>query len=230
MSRIINLYQPENELLRDSFDAIIGKLMQKRRNNDIKSILFCGTEPAVGTTTITINLAISLAQGKNKIILIDSDMRKLPEHKRLGETPLFGLSDYLIDKSTLTEIINETNINNLSYITCGLSTGQSAKLLSSSNLEKMITSLSKYYDFILFDSPSLGAVNDAVVLSMLVDSIILVVELGKTMKSNISRSIQNLSGSYNKILGLLINKVDKPEYRAYLRNYDYFQNNKYNRK
>ncbi|MCL2130466.1 MAG: CpsD/CapB family tyrosine-protein kinase [Treponema sp.] len=204
--------------------------MEKRRNNKIKSILFCGTEPAVGTTTITINLALSLAQGKNKIILIDSDMRKLPEYKRLGETPLFGLSDYLADKSTLNEIINETNIHNLSYITCGLLTGQSAKLLSSNNLEKLVTTLSNYYDFILFDSPSLGAVTDAAVISMLVDGIILVVELGKTMKSNISRSIQNLSGSYNKILGLLVNKVDKPEYRVYLRNYDYFQNSMYIRK
>jgi len=230
VSRIINLYQPENELLKDSFDAIIVKIMQKRRNKNIKSILFCGTEPAVGTTTITINLALSLAQGKNKIILIDSDMRKLPEYKRLGETPLFGLSDYLVDKSTLTEIINETNVNNLSYITCGLSTGQSAKLLSSNNLEKLIPSLSKNFDLILFDSPSLGAVNDATVLSALVDGIVLVVELGKTTKSNISRSIQNLSGAYDKILGLLINKVDKPEYRVYLRNYDYFQNNKYVRK
>ena len=227
MNRKINLYQLQNDLLSDSLDAIIIKLMQKRRNSNIKSLLFCGAEPAVGTTTITINLALSLAQGKNKIVFIDSDMRKLVEHKRLGETPFLGLSDYLSDKATMSEIINNTNISNLDYITGGLSPGQSAKLLSSNNLDKLISSLSGIYDFILFDSPSLGAVNDAAILAMLVDGIFLVVELGMTTKSNIRKSIQNFSGSYDKILGLLINKVDKPEYRVYMRNYDYFQNNRY---
>ena len=221
------MYQHQNALLSASLDDIILKLMQKRRNNTIKSLLFCGTEPSVGTTTITINLALSLAQGKNKIVLIDSDMRKLAEHKRLGETPLFGLSDYLSDKATMSEIINSTNINNLDYITCCMLAGQSAKLLSSDNLDKLISSLSNTYDFILIDSPSLGAVNDAAVLAMLVDGVFLIVELGMTLKSNITRSIQNLSGAYDKILGVLINKVDKPEYRVYMRNYDYFQNNKY---
>lgn len=230
MNQKINLYKHQDELALASFDDIILKLMQKRRNNTIKSLLFCGTEPTVGTTSITINLALSLAQGKNKILLMDSDMRKLAEHKRLGETPLFGLSDYLSDKATLSEIINKTNINSLDFITCGLSAGQSAKLLSSNNLDKLISSLSQTYDFILIDTPSLGAVNDAAVLATLVDGIFLVVELGVTLKSNIRRSIQNLSGSYDKILGVLINKVDKPEYRVYMRNYDYFQNDRYIRK
>ena len=227
MNRKINLYQNQSDLVNASLDDIILKLMQKRRNNPIKTLLFCGAEPAVGTTTITIDLAISMAQGKNKVILIDSDMRKLAEYKRLGETPLFGLSDFLSDKVSLSEIINSTNINNLDYITCGLSGGQSAKLLSSNNLDKLISSLSNSYDFIVFDSPSLGAVSDAAMLAMLVDGILLIAELGMTMKSNIRRSVQNLSGSYNKILGILINKVDKPEYRVYMRNYDYFQNNRY---
>lgn len=223
----INLYQYQSEYLGNSIDDIIIKLMQKRRSNNVKTLLFCGTEPTVGTTTITINLSISLAQDNNKILLIDSDMRKLAKHKKHGDAPLFGLSDFLSEKVSLGEIINKTNIDNLDYVTGGSSTGQSATLLCSPGLDKLISSFSETYDFILFDSPSLGTVNDGALLSMLIDGIFLIVELGKTTKSSINRAVQNLAESHDKILGVLINKVAPPEYRVYMRNYDYFQNRKY---
>jgi len=225
----INLYQHHDSFVIDSFDDIILRLTQKHRNDKIKSFLFCGTEPGVGTTTITYNLAISLAQGKNKTLLIDSDMRKLAKFKRLGETPLLGLSDFLNEKSTAGEIINPTNIDNLDFIPCGTSAGLSGKLLSSRNLEKLVSSLNEDYDFILFDSPSLDAVHDAAVLSILVDGIFLVSELGRSTKTNIRKTIKNLSGADNKILGILINKVNKPEYRVYMKNYDYFHYKRYDK-
>ena len=221
--KINDLYQNQNDVLIDSFDDIILKMMQKRSNNKLKSLLLCGSEPEVGTTTITIYMAVSLAQGKNRTILIDSDMRKNARKKRLSETIPFGLSDYFESRATLTEIINQTNIDKLDYISCGTPTTQSTKTLRLNNLETLIADLDKDYDFILFDSPSLGAVNDAAVLSILVDAILLIGELGKTTKSNINKMLQTFSDSHNKILGILINKVDQPEYRTYIRNYDYFQ-------
>jgi len=223
----VNIYQHHDNFVINSFDDIILRLTQRHRNDSIKSFLFCGTEPGVGTTTITYNLAVALAMGKNKTLLIDSDMRKLAKYKRLGETPLFGLSDYLDGKSTIGEIINQTNIDDLDYISCGTSSGQSAKLLSSRNLDKLVSSLSEDYNFILFDSPSLDAVHDAAVLSILVDAIFLVSELGRTTKTNIRKTIKNLSGADKKILGILINKVNKPEYRVYMKNYDYFHDKRY---
>ena len=219
----INLYQHQNNLLVNSFDDVTLKLLQKRRSSKIKSLLFCGSEPGVGTTTIAINLAMSLAQGKNKTLLIDADMRKTARHKRLSETPPFGLSDFLEDKTTITEIINQTNIDYLHYITCGTPSNQSAKLLRLLSLDKLVSTLSATYDFILFDSPSLDVVNDGVVLSILVDGIFIVSELGRTTKSNIRKVILNLSDSRDKIQGILINKVNQLEYRMYIRNYDYFQ-------
>ena len=227
MDNKINLYQHHDGLMLDSFDDVILKLTQKHRNENIKSFLFCGTEPGVGTTTITYNLAISLAQGRNKTLLIDSDMRKLAKYKRLGESPLLGLSDYLSGRSTKGEIINKTNIESLDFISCGTSSGQSGKLLSSRNLDKLVASLSEDYSFILFDSPSLDAVHDAAVLSIFVDGIFLVSELGRTTKTNIRKTIKILAEAEKKILGILINKVYKPEYRVYMKNYDYFHDKRY---
>ena len=223
----ITLYEYQSEFLSSSISDIIIKLMQKRRNNNIKTLLFSGVEPSAGTTTITINLSVTLAKDNNKILLIDSDMRKLAKHKIHGESPLFGLSDFLSGKVTMSEIINNTNIDNLDYITCGASSGQSSTLLGSSSLDRLVSSFREKYDFILFDTPSLGTVNDSALLSTLVDGIFLIVELGKTTKSSINRAVQNLSESEEKILGILINKVDKAEYRVYMRNYDYFQNRRY---
>ena len=219
----IDLYQHQNELLINSFDDIILKLMQKCSNSKIKSLLFCGSEPGVGTTTVTINMAVSLAQGNNKTILIDGDLRKSAKNKRLGQTPLFGLSDHFENRATLTEIINHTNIKDLDYISCGKQSTQSTKTLRLNNFRSLISILENDYDFILFDSPSLDVVNDSTVLSVLVDGIFLICELGKTTRSNISKMLKVFSESNDKILGMLINKVDQPEYRMYIRNYDYFQ-------
>jgi capsular exopolysaccharide synthesis family protein len=225
--KTINLYQNQDDLFNNSIDDIIMNIMKKQRMNNMKSMLFCGSDPSVGTTTITINLAVALAQSRKKVLFIDSDMRKFTTDKRLGESESYGLTEYLNNNATLSEIINETNIDSLDYITSGLSTSYSAKLLSSETLDTLFSSLNEKYDIILVDSPSLGAVFDGSVLSMLVDGIFIVVELGKTTKTDIRRTVQNLSVSYNKILGILINKVNKPEYRLYMKNYDYFKNKKY---
>jgi len=223
MAKEINLYQQQNDLLTNSFDDIILKLMQKRNTNkNLKSLLFCGSEPGIGTTTITINMAISLALGGNKTLLIDSDIRKNAKNKRLSEAPPLGLSDYLKANATIKNIINHTNLENLDYIACGTPFRQSAILLKIGNLEDLISALYKDYDFILFDSPSLGVVNDASVLSLLVDGVFLIGELGTTTKSSIKKMTEHFSQVHEKILGILINKVDRSEYRMYMKNYDYF--------
>lgn len=224
MGTEINLYQHQNDLLINSFDDIILKLMQKRVNNDkLKSLLFCGSEPGVGTTTITINMAISLAQSKNRTLLVDSDMRKTAKSKRLSETPPLGLSDYLLAKASVRDIINLTNIENLDYIASGTAHTQSARLFRLNTLDDLISALYNNYDFILFDSPSLGVVNDASLLSILVDGIFLVGELGITTKSSIKKMTVHFSQASDKLLGILVNKVDRSEYRMYMKNYDYFQ-------
>jgi len=219
----IDLYKQQNDLLIDSFDDIILKIMQKRSNNNrLKSLLFCGSEPGVGATTVTINMAVSLAQGDNRTLLIDSDMRKGAKQKRLSQTPPFGLSEYFESKATVPEIINQTNIANLDYIACGTPTTLLTKTLKLNSLSTLVSKVENDYDFILFDSPSLDVVNDATVLSILVDGIFLIAELGKSTKANINKMIQSFSES-KKVLGILINKVEQPEYRMYIRNYDYFQ-------
>jgi len=218
----IDLKQNQNDLLADSFDEIILKMMQKNNNKKMKSLLFCGSEPRVGTTKIAINMSISLAQGNNKTIFLDSDMRKSSKKKHLSKNSPHGLSDYFEAKATLAEIINQTNIDNLDYISCGNSSIQSTKTLLLNNFTTLISDLEKNYDFILFDSPSLDVVNDATVLSILVDGIFFIIELGKTTKSNINKMIKTFEESHNKFLGVIINKVDQHEYRTYIRNYDYF--------
>ena len=220
----INLYQHQNDLLINSFDDVILKLMQIRNNKkDLKTLLFCGSEPGIGTTTITINMAISLAQGNNRTLLIDSDVRKSAKSKRLSEAPPLGFSDYLSAKASIKDIINHTNLEKLDYIACGTPYRQSAILLKISNLGDLISALYNNYDFILFDSPSLGVVYDASVLAVLVDGIFLVGELGLTTKSNIKKMTEHFSQVSDKILGILVNKVDRSEYRIYMKNYDYFR-------
>jgi Mrp family chromosome partitioning ATPase len=178
-------------------------------------------------------------------------MRKLAEHKTHGKTPYIGLSDYLLKDGTSEKeiIIEDTNINNLHFIARGIESGQPATLLSSNRLQKLINSqkeatmqikeivqgkevikTEEKYDFILFDSPSIHNHNDGALLSMFIDGIILVIELGKTEKLNITKALQKFSAFHDKILGILVNKVPQPEYRVYKKNYDYFQNRKYLRK
>lgn len=190
-------------------------------------IMFSGCEPGVGTTTISISLAISMANTGWKTILIDGDLRKMAKYKRLNLGAETGLSEFLSNKCSYDEIIYDTNHDNLSYISSGRGASNPVSLLCSARMEELIEKLNEGYDYIVIDMPSVTTSIDANVLANKVDGIILVSAYAKTDKTSIRESKDILTSSGGNIMGIILNKMEASTYGNILKNFDYYKNQRY---
>ena len=149
-----------------------------------KVIAFTSSMSGEGKSFITLNMGLTLALGSKKVVLIELDMRKpklafyLNHKKGVGK----GITDYLIDnKVNWKELINVSSVNNdLHYVTCGPLPPNPSELLLSERLDQLISTLRNEYDFVLIDTPPIGIVSDALLLSKFLDLTIYVVRQAVT--------------------------------------------------
>lgn len=223
MKKLLDLYRHNDQVLNDAFDRVVVNIHLQKQKNGYKSFLLCGTEPLVGTTTIAINLAISLSVSGWKTILVDADMRKKVEYKRLNEDMEKSLSDYLEEKASKEEVIYDTNWERLDYIPCVGKEESPVRLLCSARMETLLNQLHQDYDFIIFDLPSLNASVDSHILAAKSDAVCLVASLGDSSKNCLQDAKQTLDKIGANMIGVIANKVDKSEFKQHMKNFDYFK-------
>ncbi len=226
----LDIYRNDNYVLNDAFDQAVMNLHILKKQNGYKSFVICGCEAGDGTTTVAINLAASLASSGWKTVLIDGDMRKKNRYKRLNENVSEGLSDYLMDRVTLEQVICETTTENLSYIPCGELIDNPVRLLCSNKMNIARDELSNTYDFIIYDMPAINAAMDAKVIAVNVDATILVSAIGDTSKRGLVEAANALTEVKANLIGTIVNKLDMEQYTEANADYDYFQNERYAKK
>lgn len=223
----LEIYKSDNYVLNDAFDQSVMNLHILKKQNGYKSFVVCGCETGDGSTTVAINLAAGLASSGFKTVLIDGDMRKKNRYKRLNENAGNGLSDYLMNKTSLDKVIYETTTENLYYIPCGELIDNPVRLLCSNKMTDAKDELAKTYDFIIYDMPAVNAAKDARVVAVSVDATVLVSAVGETSKKGLIEAANALTEVNANLVGTIINKTDMDQYVSYNKDYDYFQNEKY---
>ncbi len=174
--------------------------------NNFKCIALTSCLPNEGKSLISVELALSFAEIGKKVILIDADMRKSIMHTRYQYQPLCdGLSQYLTGQADINDIICETQNENLFMIPCGLFPPNPVELLAGENFKKLIASLRTQYDYIIIDTPPLGAVIDSAVISTVCDGVALVVALNKVSRKLALEVKSQLEKSECKLLGVIVN-------------------------
>lgn len=225
-SKVVSLYENKNQLVTNAVDKIVVEVFNKRATkNHAQMILLTGCSPLVGTTSASISLAIAVATTQRKTLLIDCDVRKAIKYKKLNEQTTLGLANYLIqndDKMMLTDVIYDTNIDNLHYIPCGEYTESSTRILCSTKMEKLLEAVKDEFDCVIFDFPSIAVVPDAQILFKTVDGIVLLAALGETRKNQIKDAKRKISPYMQKYYGMIINKVSLDLYKLNERDYDYY--------
>jgi capsular exopolysaccharide synthesis family protein len=226
----LDIYKNDNYVLNDAFDQAVMNLHILKRQNGYRTFVICGCEAGNGTTTVAINLAAALAGSGWKTVLIDGDMRKKNRYKRLNENVSEGLSDYLMDRVPLENIICPTTTENLSYIPCGELIDNPVRLLCSNKMNVAREELANTYDFIIYDMPAVNAAMDAKVISVNVDATILVTAIGETSKRGLIEAANALEDVKANLIGTIVNKLDMDQYVSFNVDYDYFQNERYAKK
>ena len=223
MDPVIELYRNDSQTVIDAFDRIVVHIFMQKEKKQHKFFVICGCNPGAGTTSTAVELAISLAVAGWKTVLVDADLRKENQYKRLNQKVKAGLSDYIVDKELGTSICCATNWPGLDYIACGRNRDETpVKMLCSVRMGELMEELRQKYDFVIFDVPSLNSAVDAKILASKADCTFLVVESGVTTFKNLSSAKKQMDEAGANVAGVIENKLPMEEYRKVVKDYNYF--------
>jgi len=188
----------------------------------LKTILVTSSGPSEGKTTIAVSLAQIMADGGNRVLLIDADMRRPRVHHVFGLPKEAGLSSLILGEGSLESAILPTGIANLSIIPCGPLPPNPNELLHATNFANLLATLSDQFDRIIIDSPPAGVVADAVVISTQVDGTLVVLKAGQTSRDAAVRTLRSLLDVKARVLGAVLNDLDLQDQR-YGQYYQYYR-------
>jgi len=177
--------------------------------------------PGEGKSTTLNNLAYTCAKGGYNVLVVDADLRRASQHHFFDVDNSFGLTDYLLGRAEIDEIIKTTKIDNLSFIPSGLLPGDSVGILNSQRMTDLIAKVKSQYDLVFFDSPPILGVSDGSVLASEVDVTIMVVQhrrFPRVMLQRVKQAVLNVGG---RLIGVVLNNVDAKHDDGYSYYYNY---------
>lgn len=191
------------------------------RERDVRSITITSAMLGDGKTTTTANLAAALALSGSRVIAVSGDLRKPRLHEFFALQNKVGLANVLRDEATLLEALQRTTIDNLRVLASGPVPPDPAELLSSAAMEDLVGVLSDAADIVVFDSPPVLAVADALVFGPKTDGVVVVADASKATRSELRRVREEIEQIGGVILGGVINSFNPDRVRYYSPEYSH---------
>ncbi|MEH7385627.1 CpsD/CapB family tyrosine-protein kinase [Bacillus sp. JJ1521] len=196
---------PES-IISEQFRAIRTNLQFINGVNKNQTILVTSPGHSEGKSTIVANLAISLAQNKENVLLIDTNLKKPALHTIFNVENMTGLTDVLRGKLSLEETVVQTAVGRLDVLTSGSLPTISSDLIGSMAMFDLLQKASKNYNIVLIDSPPFLELSDTQILASVCDGVILVIKSGKTDTKKAIETKRQLDLAKAKIIGVVINE------------------------
>lgn len=208
-SRALITLKDSKSPISEAYRTLRTNIQFSNIDKDLKTIIFTSAIPQEGKSSTVANLAVSMAQAGKKVVLIDCDLRKPTLHERFKISNIYGLTNVLVGEKGIYQVIQfPEEIENLSMITSGPIPPNPAELLDSRKMETILDELKEKVDIILIDTPPIGIVTDAAVLSTKVDGVILVVGY-KQAEIEMVQSAQSLLNKVGaNIIGTVLTQID----------------------
>jgi len=220
--RLITKEDPKSPVS-EAYRSLRTSMLYSTTEKNLKSILVSSAGPGEGKTTTVANLAITYANLGKKTLLVDTDLRRPVVHKVFDLDRDPGITTYLSSATDdYTNLIQTSEISNLSIITAGIIPPNPSELLGSTRMTKFVKQIENDWDMVLFDSPPMIAVTDATMISKEIDQVVLIVKVGQTDKKAFHHTINNLRNIDAPLGGIIMNAVtSKSSYGSYY--YYYYQ-------
>lgn len=205
----------------EAFREIRTNLHYTSVDKEIKTIVVTSPSMGDGKTVTAVNLAVVLAKSGKNVIIIDADLRKPKVHHYFGIKNTEGLTNILADEKEVTKkkYSSVEGISNLNIITSGPIPPNPAEILSSKKMQQFLEQLANAYDIIIIDSPPVGQVTDAAILSGICDGTILVIASNQTKIEMAVRAKKALDSVNANTIGAILTKMDTGRNSYY--NYKY---------
>lgn len=183
------------------------------------NLLFCGEDkkviaitsstPSEGKSTVSMNVALSLAESGKRVLFIDADMRKSMIADRSDvDRDILGLSHYLSHQASLQDIIFGTNVDNFNIIFSGVYPPNPAELLGNDAFKELLKVGRKVFDYVIIDTPPIANVTDGAIIAGESDGVVLVIAAGQVSYHFVSEILGQLLKIDTPFLGAVLNKVD----------------------
>lgn len=181
-----------------------------------KKIAFTSSSKGEGKTVTAINVASALAQQVDtKVLVIECDLRRPQVHTAFKLSPTPGLTNYLNNECTYEDMLRDTRVNNLKAVCYGAVPPNPSELLASDAMSDFVKQMEKEYDYIIFDTPPIGVVIDAMPMIKTADGVVVVVKNNSTTYPQLNKTLDTLQRAGGKTLGIIINKVKPSEHKKY---------------
>jgi capsular exopolysaccharide synthesis family protein len=215
-SRLVFFTQPES-LAAEKFRFLGVRLRQIRQNRPLKKVLITSTIPEEGKSLVSVNLAGVLARRKERVLLIEGDLRRPTTCQQLGLGRLTGLAEWL--QAGLETPSNVYHLTGPGFwiMPAGDPPANPLELMQSGRLSKLMGQLTSLFDWIIVDSPPLLPLADTTVWARQTDGILLVTREGKTEKRPLERGLESIKKS--DLLGIVLNACTETDHDSYYQRY-----------
>jgi capsular exopolysaccharide synthesis family protein len=199
----------------EAYRVLRTNLLFSRKDDKLNTLAVVSAGAGEGKTTTVLNLATVFAQSGQRVIIVDSDLRRPALHKLLRLSNSTGLTNYLLKQCPLEEVIQKTQLPLLDFISSGKLPSSSLGILSSAQMKDLISELKRRYDFVFFDSPPIMGVSDASILASEVDITLQVIQYRRYPQQMTIRAKQLVEKVGGNLVGIVLNNINVSQDESY---------------
>src|SRR5207237_4090909 len=203
----------------EAFRAVRTNIIFSSAEEGSRILVVTSTGPGEGKTTFASNLAVSLAQTGQRVLLIDGDMRKPKLQEAFGMTQEPGLSNLLVGTAKASESVRRSKTAGLWLLPAGKIPPNPAELLGSQRFRELLASLKDHFDWVIVDSPPVMAVIDAAVVAHRATGVVFIIGAEMTSRHTAKAAIRQLENAHAKFVGAVLNRVELEKHHYYYSQY-----------
>lgn len=205
----------------EAYRVLRTNLLFSRKDDRLNTVCVVSAGAGEGKSTTLLNLATIFAQAGDRVLVIDSDLRRPTLHRILGVSNATGLTSYLLKQNALEEVIQTTKLPTLDFMPSGKLPSSSMGILSSSQMKALIGEVKQRYDYVFLDSPPIMGVSDASILASEVDLALQVIQYRRYPQPMNIRAKQMIEKVGGNLVGIVLNNINLSQAAGYYS--DYYQ-------
>jgi len=212
--------------LSESYRRLHNNIVYADPDLTFQTIVVTSPKKSEGKSTVSMNLAVALAESGKKVVIVDNDLRRPALHRMMGESREPGLIELFYDDEELSSVIKPTAAPGVHIITSGRRINNPSAVLKSAKMKELIVHLKKKYDHVIMDTPPYGVIADAAALIRQADGVVLTTKFNYTKLNELYHTIENLDRIKANIIGFVITEykhAKSADYYYYDYTYDSYQ-------